>query len=114
RGIAFGPDGALFVAEAGRGSTSPCTPFELFGAPLCFGANGAVTRVLHGNQRRVATGLGSFAHADGSSAFGPHDISFRGSTAYVTVGGCFPTVPPVPASQAKCGGLFRLTSNGQA
>jgi glucose/arabinose dehydrogenase len=28
RGLAFGPDGALDVVEAGRGSDGPCTPFE--------------------------------------------------------------------------------------
>jgi len=111
RGIAFGPEGALYVAEAGRGGAGPCTTFELFGGPVCFGPSGAVTRVLRGDQRRVATGLGSFAHPDGGSAFGPHDISFQqGGNAYVTVGGCFAGVTP---AQGNCGGLFRLSRNGE-
>ena len=53
RGLAFGPDGALYVVEAGRGGSGPCTAFDLFGGPLCFGPSGAVTRVSHGHQRRV-------------------------------------------------------------
>ena len=111
RGIAFGPEGALYVVEAGRGGAGPCTTFELFGGPVCFGPSGAVTRVLHGDQRRVTTGLGSFAHPDGGSAFGPHDISFQpGGNAYVTVGGCFAGVTP---AQGNCGGLFRLSRNGE-
>jgi hypothetical protein len=111
RGIAFGPEGALYVAEAGRGGAGPCTTFELFGGPVCFGPSGAVTRVLHRDQRRVTSGLGSFAHPDGGSAFGPHDISFQlGGTAYVTVGGCFAGLTP---AQGNCGGLFRLGRNGE-
>ena len=110
RGIAFGPEGALYVAEAGRGGAGPCTSFELFGAPLCFGPSGAVTRVRRGHQQRVATGFGSFAHSDGDFAWGPHDISFQGrSGAYVTVGGCFPVTP----AQTNCGVLFRLSPNGE-
>jgi hypothetical protein len=111
RGIAFGPEGALYVVEAGRGGAGPCTTFELFGGPVCFGPSGAVTRVFHGEQRRVTTGLGSFAHPDGGSAFGPHDISFQhGGTAYVTVGGCFAGLTP---AQGNCGGLFRLSRDGE-
>ena len=111
RGIAFGREGALYVAEAGRGGAGPCTTFELFGGPVCFGPSGAVTRVLRGEQRRVATGLGSFAHPDGGSAFGVHDISFQhGGNAYVTVGGCFAGVTP---AQGNCGGLFKLGSHGE-
>src|SRR3954464_8199099 len=52
RGIAFGPEGALYVAEAGGGGSGPCTPFELGGEPVCFGPTGAVTRVSHGRQER--------------------------------------------------------------
>jgi hypothetical protein len=110
RGIAFGPEGALFVAEAGRGGAGPCTTFDLFGGPVCFGPTGAVTRVLRGNQQRVATGLGSFAHPDGGFAFGVHDVAVQGEgRTYVTVGGCFGLVTP---ALGKCGGLFRLRPGG--
>src|ERR1700730_340127 len=71
RGLTFGPEGALYVAEAGRGGPGACSSIALFGAPVCYGPTGAVTRVLHGHQTRIATGLDSFAHQDGSFAWGP-------------------------------------------
>lgn len=56
RGLAFGPEGALYVVEAGRGGDGPCTPFELFGDVSCFGLTGAVTRIWGGKQERIVTG----------------------------------------------------------
>src|ERR687898_508357 len=41
RGLAFGPQGALYVAEAGRGGDGPC--FFLRGGTRCYGATGAVS-----------------------------------------------------------------------
>ena len=46
RGLAFGPQGALYVAEAGRGGPGPC--IVLRGAPQCYGPTGAVSRLWHG------------------------------------------------------------------
>jgi glucose/arabinose dehydrogenase len=45
RGIGFGPDGALYVAESGSGGPGPenCIPSPEGGAPACFGRTGAVT-----------------------------------------------------------------------
>ena len=83
RGLAFGPEGALYVAEAGRGGAGPC--IVLRGAPQCYGPTGAVSRLWHGEQERVATGLPSYGSA--ASTTGPHDISFLGrGGAYVTLG----------------------------
>jgi hypothetical protein len=80
RGLAFGPDGALYFVEAGRGGTGPCTfsirPFEP-GQPFCYGPSGAVSRLWRGVQERVVTGLPSYANAFGQ-ATGPHDIAMRG------------------------------------
>jgi hypothetical protein len=110
RGLAFGPEGALYVAEAGHGGDGPCTDFELFGDILCYGPTGAVTRIWRGSQTRIATGLGSSAHPDGGFAFGPHDIAFNGrGEAYVIVGGCF---PPEGVS-VGCGQLLRLPASGK-
>ncbi len=84
RGLAFGPEGALYVAEAGRGGSGPCP--VLRGAPQCFGLSGAVSRLWRGTQERVASGLPSMATPAGE-ATGPHDISFQGrGGAYVTMG----------------------------
>src|SRR5438132_14309987 len=56
RGLAFGPEGALYVAEAGRGGTGPCLNSPE-GGQACYGASGAVTRIWRGTQQRLATGL---------------------------------------------------------
>src|SRR5438876_636273 len=69
RGLAFGPEGALYVAEAGRGGSGPC--IVLRGAPQCYGPTGAVSRLWRGKQERVATGLPSYGSA--ASTTGPHD-----------------------------------------
>src|SRR5712691_6262638 len=63
RGLAFGPEGALYVAEAGRGGSGPC--IVLRGAPQCYGATGAVSRLWRGEHERVATGLPSYADLTG-------------------------------------------------
>jgi hypothetical protein len=79
RGLAFGPDGALYVAEAGTGGD--CIPIELHGqeVEVCVGDTGSVTRIHKGTQVRIATGLPSLAGAaDGAFTTGPHDISFQG------------------------------------
>src|SRR3954470_23691541 len=43
RGLTFGPEGALYVAEAGRGgpATDPTLCFLSFGAKVCYGPTGA-------------------------------------------------------------------------
>jgi hypothetical protein len=89
RGLAFGPEGALYVAEAGRGGAGPCTfsirPFEP-GQPFCYGPSGAVSRLWRGVQKRVVTGLPSYASAFGQ-ATGPHDIAMLGrGNARVSIG----------------------------
>jgi glucose/arabinose dehydrogenase len=84
RGLAFGPEGAVYVVEAGRGGSGPCQ--VLRGVSRCYGASGAVSRYWRGTQERVATGLPSYAGPDGE-ATGPHDISFQGrGGAFITIG----------------------------
>lgn len=52
RGLAIGPEGALYVVEAGRGGNGPCQ--VLRGQSRCYGASGAVSRYWRGTQERVA------------------------------------------------------------
>ena len=87
RGLAFGPDGGLYVAEAGSGGEGPCA--EGAEGLRCLGTSGTIARIdlRRGDLRRVATGLPSAALADGSFATGPHAIAFHGrGGAYVTIG----------------------------
>lgn len=86
RGITFGPEGALYVAEAGRGGAGPCA-VNGPGETRCFGTSGAISRWWDGEQARVVTGLPSHALPSGDSATGPNDISMLGrGAAFVTLG----------------------------
>lgn len=77
RKIFVEPDGAVYVVEAGRGGRNGCLGTGV--NTTCFGLTGSITRVAHGTQRRVLTGLWSGAHRDGTQAEGPADASVRGS-----------------------------------
>jgi hypothetical protein len=102
RGLAFGPEGALYVAEAGRGGGGPCV--MLRGALQCYGPSGAVTRYWKGVQERILTGLPSQVNSAGE-ANGPHDISFQGrGGAYVVIGLGGP--PSARAAFGPSGALF--------
>ena len=52
RDLDFAPNGALYIAEAGRGGNGPTIPGG-GGGVLQFGLSGGVTRVFHGKQERV-------------------------------------------------------------
>jgi hypothetical protein len=89
RGLAFGPDGAIYVAEAGRGGASTLCMPNPGGAPgtRCYGPTGAITRVVSaGVHSRVLAGLPSLAGPTGAGATGPHDIDFGFDRAFVTIG----------------------------
>jgi glucose/arabinose dehydrogenase len=70
RGIGFGPDGALYVAESGSGGAGPCVAGPEV-AEVCFGRSGAVTRITKRFQHRVLSGLPSVAEEGGVAATGP-------------------------------------------
>jgi hypothetical protein len=91
KGLAFGPEGALYVAEAGSGGpanglcwTSPRPDLGL----RCYGATGAISRYWHGTQERIVTGLPSLENpAFMGPAAGPQHVSFQGRGGmYVTIG----------------------------
>src|SRR5215204_4573572 len=85
RGIGIGPDGALYVAESGKGGAGPCIAGPE-GDQACFGRSGSVTRITRHSQQRVLTGLPSAAAGDGTAAGGPVDLGFSGWTGYLLIG----------------------------
>lgn len=60
RRLAFGPDGALYAAEAGSDGDSPCAigPNQV---PRYYGTSGAITRIdlRKRTQERIATAIWS-------------------------------------------------------
>jgi hypothetical protein len=115
RGLAFGDDGALYVAEAGSGGSGPCLSLRGL-PPMCAGRTGAVTRLYKGVQRRIVTDLPSYAPAGGEGATGPHDVSVRDRAIYVTIGlGGDPNLKPTDIRAAldpDLGWLIRARQHG--
>lgn len=113
RGMAFGPNGALYVAEAGEGGSNFCFEHPALG-PVCGGPSGAVTRLWRGTQERIIRGLPSFANEDGE-ALGPSDVGPHGNgNLFVTIGlGDNPAVRNTfPASARLHGWLVKGTPGG--
>jgi hypothetical protein len=74
RQLNFSKSGKLYITEAGTGGTDDCT-IGGEGGTVCWGATGSVTVVANGHQRRVITGLPSYAdETTGASALGPADV----------------------------------------
>jgi hypothetical protein len=82
RGLNFGPDGALFIAEAGRSSNS-C--FRVRREAFCAGGTGAIARLEGSSLTRVAQGLTSFGDRTGAFASGPPDVHVARSGRIYTV-----------------------------
>ncbi len=116
RGLAFGPDGLLYVVEAGRGGTDAlCLPNPEGGDPRCYGATGSVTRITApGVHDRVLTGLPSVAPPTGQGATGPHDIAFGFGSAWITVGSGGDPALLAPFAQAgiSFGHLYNVSFAG--
>ena len=116
RGLAFAPNGLLFVAEAGEGGDNCFTPDP--GDPtfvVCTGDTGAISEInlKKGTQTRVATGFPSRAAPDGFEAIGPSDISFQGQgNGFVAIGlGADPAFRDLLGN--GFGWLARTTPSGQ-
>jgi len=86
RGLAFGPEGGLYVTEAGIPVNSGfCVTVAL--GMNCYSETGKVTRLYRGKQERVAEGLPSIFNTVRQDVVGANDISFQGrGGAYVTLG----------------------------
>ena len=121
RGLKFGPDGSLYVAEAGNGatpecSTPSCTQLQpnvfspYFGCPT----GGRISRIdpSSGSRTTVVDNLPTSVgtNEDGTKAdfFGPADVGFIGNTLYVlqSGAGCGHGVP------SSTNGIYRINSDG--
>lgn len=75
RGLAFGPDGGLYVAEAGSGGSGPSVALGNASA-AALGTTSGLSRLLNGVQTRILENLPSVATAAGLDAGGLQDIVF--------------------------------------
>ncbi|HKE29793.1 MAG TPA: ScyD/ScyE family protein [Bryobacteraceae bacterium] len=94
RGIKFGPDGALYVAEGGTGGTlstaGMCTQVVPPVGPYTGGMTGRISKIDNsGNRTTVVSGLPSSqtSSTQGSLVSGVADIAFVGTTMYAVLGG---------------------------
>ena len=114
RGLAWGPEGALYVAEAGTTAINgPCATVPR--GQSCFSGTGSISRLWKGEQERIVSGLPSVYQVGPGDITGPHDISFQGKgNTYVTIGWGGP--PTARAGLGNLGQWFgtlvRLTPNG--
>lgn len=103
RGLAFGPDGALYIAESGY-AVGDDTILN----------NGSITRVAGGSQSRIVTGLPSIQ--PGEDVTGPQDIAFGSDgTGYVVVGlGTNPSARASEPSTLHLGSILTFTGGAPA
>jgi hypothetical protein len=110
RDLAFGPNGKLYVAEAGHGGK------ECFKSPghepgeeetTCLGFTSGVSQIDSSGAHRVLSGFFSIAGEDGSAATGVDGISLQGNRLFGIETGAaalLPTSPPPGISAATLAG----------
>ncbi|HYD84794.1 MAG TPA: ScyD/ScyE family protein [Opitutus sp.] len=117
RGLAFGADGALYIAEAGRVETPGAdTPsITVRGMSLYYGETGAITRWEPGETSNVLSNLPSLYNPVSGEVTGVHGIGFGASgDLYFTTGlGADPAVRTGPELN-RLGHLMRLPAGGSA
>ena len=114
RGLALGPNGAVYVAEAGAGGAGPCVFNTVTNETRCFGLTGAISRFVNGRQERFVTGLPSHSLPGGDAAAGPNDVSFQGTgDMFVAMGLGFAPVDRRLFGSAPFGKLLQISSDGQ-
>ncbi len=103
RGLAFAPDGSLYVTEAGIASgTGPSTIVR--GETETYTLTGSVTRYQGGVQTRVLTGLPSIYGAKSADVVGPNGIAF-GPSGLPTIAIGAGVNPTVRATDLAPGGV---------
>jgi hypothetical protein len=116
----FGPDGALYVAEAGRGSNGVASAPNFVSSDTMtkyYGDTGSITKIVlgrGGSQSRLVTGLPSVAPLNGVGATGPHDVDFQGlGNGFVTIGLGADPAKRIGADLEHLASLVRFRPNGK-
>lgn len=118
RGLHFGPDGALYVAEGGRGGTKlttrqDCEQVPEPSGPYRGGMTGRISKIdANGKRTTVIDGLPSTQTApqSGGSVSGVADVAFLGDTLYALIAGAGCS----HGNKGTVNALLRITADGKA
>lgn len=117
RGLAFGPHGELYIAEAGHGG-DVCLGDGPEG-PQCAGLSSGISKLARGELTKVVDHLISVGSPDGTFAEGLVAVSTQGNRLYGQVAASsagIPTeAPPVPviaAARAQLGRTLAINGDG--
>jgi hypothetical protein len=117
RGLAFGPHGELYIAEAGHGG-GLCLGEGPEG-PQCVGLTSSLSKLSHGRLHKVVDHLFSVASPDGTAAEGLVAVSTQGNRVYGQMAANTHGIPPdapagpvIDAARAQLGQTLAITGRG--